>query len=75
MARNFLVLDTAYVRWRKEFAPFEASCFNGVCEFFRVNFESLLDRYYCEGHDALNDFPGWVFERYMGWTTEFLNDI
>jgi hypothetical protein len=75
MARKILVLDPdpVYVRWRKEFASFEASCFTGVCEYVRVNFDSLLDRYYCDGHGSLNEFPAWVFERYLKWTTEVLD--
>jgi len=24
-----------------------------------------MDRYYGEGHEALNDFPPWAFERYL----------
>ena len=27
MSRNLLSLDSAYIRWRTEFAPFEANCF------------------------------------------------
>jgi hypothetical protein len=25
----------------------------------------LLDHYYGEGHESLNDFPAWAFERYL----------
>jgi len=25
----------------------------------------LIDGYYREGHEALNDFPAWAFERYL----------
>jgi hypothetical protein len=25
----------------------------------------LLDRYYCEGHESLKDFPAWAFEHYI----------
>ena len=57
--------DTAYIRWRAQFAPFEASCFDALCEFVRVHFDNLIDRYYGEGHEALNEFPAWAFERYL----------
>jgi hypothetical protein len=57
--------DTAYIRWRTKFAPFEAGCFEALCEFVRVHFDKLLDRYYLEGHDSLNEFPAWAFERYL----------
>jgi len=36
-----------------------------VCEFVRVHFDDLLDRYYWEGHGSLNAFPAWAFERYL----------
>jgi hypothetical protein len=68
VARKLFFIDPAYERWRREFSPFEASCFKGVCEYVDVNFDGLLDGYYYEGHEALNDFPGWVFERYLRWT-------
>jgi hypothetical protein len=29
----------------------------------RVHFDNLIDRYYREGHESLNDFPTWAFER------------
>ena len=58
-------LDPAYIRWRKEFDPFEARCFEAVCEFVRAHFDDLLDRYYWEGHKSLNTFPAWAFERYL----------
>ena len=58
-------LDPAYIRWRTEFEPFEARCFEALCEFVRVHFDALLDRYYCEGHQSLNAFPAWAFERYL----------
>jgi len=61
--------DPAYIRWRAEFAAFEARCFEVLCAFVRVHFDDLLDRYYCEGHEALNDFPAWAFERYL-WKVE-----
>ena len=57
--------DAAYIRWRTEFAPFEANCFGALCEFVRVHFDDLIDGYYREGHEALNDFPAWAFERYL----------
>ena len=65
IARNSSCFDFAYIRWRAEFAPFEASCFDALCEFVRVHFDDLIDRYYREGHEALNDFPAWAFERYL----------
>ena len=65
IARSLLSFDTAYIRWRAEFAPFEANCFDALCEFVRVHFDNLMDRYYREGHEALNDFPAWAFERYL----------
>ena len=57
--------DSSYLRWRAEFAPFEAECFGIVCEFVCVNFDTLLDRYYRDGHRSLNDFLAWAFERYL----------
>jgi len=65
MASEPLPFDSSYGRWRAEFANFEAECFGIVCEFVRANFDALLDRYYCEGHESLNDFPAWAFERYL----------
>jgi hypothetical protein len=65
MVRDSLPFDSSYDRWRAEFALFEAECFGIVCEFVRVNFDALLDRYYCEGHGSLSDFPAWAFERYL----------
>jgi hypothetical protein len=65
LSRSVVCFDIAYIRWRTEFAPFEADCFDGLCEFVRVHFDNLIDRYYGEGHGALNDFPDWVFERYL----------
>jgi hypothetical protein len=58
-------LDPAYLRWRTEFATFEARCFEGLCEFVRAQFEELLDRYYSEGNQSLNGFPSWAFELYL----------
>ena len=65
IARSILSFDTAYIRWRAEFAHFEVNCFGALCDFVRVHFESLIDRYYDEGHQALDDFPVWAFERYL----------
>jgi hypothetical protein len=65
IARSLLSFDTAYIRWRAESAPFEANCFDALCEFVRLHFDDLIDRYYREGHEALNDFPAWAFERYL----------
>ena len=65
MAHSLLSFDTAYLRWRAKFAPFEANCFDALCEFVRVQFDDLIDRYYREGYEALNDFPTWAFERYL----------
>ena len=65
MARDPLPFDSSYGLWRAEFALFEAECLGIVSEFVRVNFDALLDRYYCEGHRSLNDFPAWAFERYL----------
>jgi hypothetical protein len=48
-----------------EIRTFEAGCFEALCEFVRVHFDKLLDRYYLEGHDSLNEFPAWAFERYL----------
>ena len=57
--------DSSYLRWRIEFAPFETECLGIVSEFVRVNFDTLLDRYYFEGHESLNSFPASAFERYL----------
>jgi hypothetical protein len=64
-APSFLSFDTAYLRWRAEFAPFESNCFDALCEFVRMHFDNLIDRYYLEGHEVLTDFPAWAFERYL----------
>lgn len=58
-------LDPAYIRWRRQFQPFEARCFQALCEFVRLHFDGLLDTYHCEGHESLNAFPDWAFERYL----------
>ena len=65
VACSLASFDTTYIRWRAEFAPFETHCFDALCEFVRVHFDRLLDRYYEEGHEGLNDFPAWAFERYL----------
>lgn len=65
LPRNVACFDVGYIRWRTEFASFEVHCFNELCEFVRVHFDNLMDQYYAEGHEALNDFPTWVFERYL----------
>lgn len=65
LARSPLSFDAAYVLWRTEFARFEGNCFDALCDFVRVHFDNLIDRYYGEGHEALNDFPAWAFERYL----------
>jgi hypothetical protein len=65
MSRNVGCFDIGYIRWRAEFAPFEANCFGALCEFVRVRFDDLIDCYYGEGHQSLNDFPDWAFERYL----------
>jgi hypothetical protein len=65
MKPNRSPFDQAYIRWREIFTPFEASCFEALSEFVRVHFDDLLDRYYWEGHESLNDFPAWAFERYI----------
>ena len=57
-------LDAAYVRWQVDFVAFEAGCFRTVREFVRAQFDTLLDHYYGEGYESLNDFPAWAFERY-----------
>ena len=68
LSRSLVCFDIAYIRRRPEFAPFEANCFDAVCKFVRAHFDNLSDRYYREGHEALNDFPRWAFERYL-WET------
>ena len=58
-------MDPTYPRWETEFAPFEANGLDALCEFVRVQFDNLIDRYYLEGRDSLIDFPSWTFERYL----------
>ena len=57
--------DPTYIRWRLEFQSFEVRCFRALCEFVRLHFDDLLDEYYCEGHESLNAFRDWAFERYL----------
>jgi hypothetical protein len=57
--------DPTYNRWRWEFAAFESTYFEALCEFVEVHFEGLLDRYCREGHQSMDDFPAWAFERYL----------
>ena len=57
--------DPAYVRCRARFAAFESRCFKALCEFVRADLDNLLDRYYSEGHESMDDFPAWTFERYL----------
>ena len=66
VSRSVVCFDIACIRWRAEFAPFEANGFAALCEFVRVHFDNLIDRYCQEGHESLNDFPTWAFERYLG---------
>jgi hypothetical protein len=56
-ASTIVCFDIAYIRWRAEFAPFETNCFDALCEFVRSRFDSLIDRYYREGHQSLTEFP------------------
>lgn len=57
--------DLTYIRWRWEFAAFESRCFEALCEFVELHFDSLLGRYYREGRESMDDFPAWAFERYL----------
>lgn len=65
VSRSVRCFDIGYIRWRADFAPLETNCFDQLCEFVRMNFDDLLDRYYWEGHQTLNEFPAWAFERYV----------
>jgi len=65
MVRDLSPFDSSYGQWRAEFALFETECLGIVSKFIRVNFDTLLDRYYCEGHTSLNGFLAWAFERYL----------
>jgi hypothetical protein len=44
---------------------FEVNCFDQLCEFVRLHFEDLIDRYYRDAHQASHEFPEWAFERYL----------
>ncbi len=61
--------DPAYLRWRTELVVFKARCFGVLCEFIRAHFDDLRDHYYREGHESLDDFAAWAFERYL-WEAE-----
>ena len=39
--------------------------FRRMCEFVRVHFDDLIDRYHQEGRGSLNDFPARAVERYL----------
>jgi hypothetical protein len=65
MKSQRLTLDPAYIRWRLEFESFEVTCFGEFCDFVRLHFDDLLDGYYGDGHESLNAFAGWAFERYL----------
>ena len=65
VSRSVVCFDIGSIRWRAEFAAFEAKCFASLCEFVRVHFDDLIDGYYRDGHEVLNDFPAWAFERYL----------
>ena len=57
--------DPAYLQWHTHFTTFEAGCFERLCDFVRMHFDDLLDRFYRLGHESLQDFPAWAFERYL----------
>ena len=65
VSRGVMCFDIGYIRWRADFAPFEANCFDHLCEFVHLHFDDLIDRYYRGGHQALHEFPEWAFERYL----------
>jgi len=65
LSQSPVCFDIAYIRWRAEFALFEANCFDALCEFVRVHFDSLIDRYYDEGYEAVKEFPAWAIEQYL----------
>ena len=65
VSRSVMCFDIGYIRWRADFATFEANCFDQLCEFVRLHFDDLIDRYYRDGHQALHEFPEWAFERYV----------
>ena len=57
--------DPAYLLWEAQFTTFEAGCLERLSEFLRAHFDDLLDRFYQLGHESLQDFPAWAFERYL----------
>ena len=57
--------DPAYLQWHTHFTTFEAGCFERLCDFVRMHFDDLLDRFYRLGHESLQDFPAWALERYL----------
>lgn len=65
MKSDYLNPDPAYLSWRLEFESFEVTCFGEFCDYVRIHFDELLDDYYCDGHESLNAFPSWAFERYL----------
>jgi hypothetical protein len=65
MKLNNSSYDPTYIRWRTKFAAFESRCFKALCEFVRGDLDNLLDRYDSEGHESMDDFPAWAFERYL----------
>lgn len=65
MKPNHSSYDSTYIRWRAKFMAFESRCFKALCEFVRADLDNLLDHYYLEGHESMDDFPAWTFERYL----------
>ena len=65
MKPNCPSFDPMYIRWRAKFAKFESRYFEALCNFIRKHFDNLLDRYYLEGHESMDDFLMWAFERYL----------
>jgi hypothetical protein len=57
--------DLTYIRWRATFAAFESRCFEALCEFVELHFDSLLDRFLRQGHESLDDFQPWAVECYL----------
>ena len=51
MKHNCSSFDQAYIRWRGSFAPFEARCFEALCEFVRV--KSALPPDFARGNGRL----------------------
>ena len=58
-------MDPTYRRWQTEFAPLEANLFDALCGFVRVHFDNSINHYYQEGHESLNDFLSWAYQRYL----------